>query len=419
MINVRRIALAIGALLPAVLAAPAAGNANVKRAEDIVPGKYIVTLKETAAVESHLDWVSDVHRRSLGKRDTAGVENKFNISSWNAYSGEFDDATIEEIKKNPEVALVEPDYYVYLNFTVEEVTTEEANEKRALTTQSGAPWGLGSISHRTSGSTQYIYDTTAGANTYAYVIDSGVVVSHSQFGGRATLGYNAFTSAHTDTLGHGTHVAGTIGGSTYGVAKKTNLISVKVFEGARGTDSTILAGFNWAVNDITSKSRAARSVLNLSLGGPASSTWTTAINAAYTNGVLAVVAAGNGDDFGRPLPVSSQSPANVPNALTVAAIDSSWRPATFTNYGAGVDIFGPGVSILSAYIGGSSATASLSGTSMATPHVAGLVVYLQALEGLSTPAAVTSRIKALGTSGRITGTLSGSPNLVAYNGNGA
>ncbi|GJC87602.1 alkaline proteinase [Colletotrichum liriopes] len=410
MANLRRLALAIGALLPAVLAAPAVN----RRAEPAAaPGKYIVTLKDDAAanVESHLNWVADVHKRSLGKRNTAGVENKFNISNWNAYSGEFDEATIEEIKANPEVAVVEPDYYMYLSdFEVDE---------RALTTQSGAPWGLGSISHKTSGSTQYIYDTSAGANTYAYVVDSGVIATHTQFGGRVTLGFNAFSGTHTDTLGHGTHVAGTIGGSTYGVAKQTNIISVKVFQGAQGTTSSILSGFNWAVNDITSKSRAGRSVINLSLGGPASTTWTTAIQAAYTQGVLSVVAAGNGDDFGRPLPVSSQSPANAPNALTVAAIDSSWRPASFTNYGAGVDIFAPGVSILSAWIGGNSATNSISGTSMAAPHVAGLAVYLQALEGLSTPAAVTARIKALGTSGRVTGTLSGSPNLVAYNGNGA
>ncbi|KAK1981486.1 subtilase [Colletotrichum cereale] len=411
MANLRRLALAIGALLPAVLAAPAALNRRDEPAA--VPGKYIITLKEDAAanVDSHLSWVADVHRRSLGKRATAGVENKFNISNWNAYSGEFDDATIEEIKASPEVAVVEPDYYMYLSdFEVEE---------RALTTQTGAPWGLGSISHKTSGSTQYVYDTSAGADTYAYVVDSGVIAAHTQFGGRVTLGFSAYTGTHTDTLGHGTHVAGTIGGSTYGVAKQTNIISVKVFQGASGTTSAILSGFNWAVNDITSKGRAARSVINMSLGGPSSTTWTTAINAAYTQGVLSVVAAGNGDSFGNPLPVSSQSPANAPNALTVAAIDSSWRPASFTNYGAGVDVFAPGVSILSAWIGGTSATNTISGTSMASPHVAGLALYLQALEGLTTPAAVTNRIKALATSGGVTGTLNGSPNLVVYNGNGA
>jgi oryzin len=318
----------------------------------------------------------------------------------------------------PQVALVEPDTIAYLWYDVEEIH-ENALEKKALTTQSSAPWGLGAISHRSGSSTQYIYDTTAGQDTYAYVVDSGIIVAHQQFGGRATLGYNVFSSAHTDTLGHGTHVAGTIGGSTYGVAKRTNLISVKVFEGRTGTTSNILSGFNWAVNDITSKGRTARSVVNLSLGGGASTTWTNAIQAAYTQGVLSVVAAGNGDESGRPLPVSGQSPANAPNAITVSAADSSFRPGSFTNYGAGVDIFAPGVGILSSYIGSNTATASLSGTSMAAPHVAGVVVYLQALEGLSTPATITNRIKALGVANKITGTLSGSPNLFLYNGNGA
>ncbi|KAL2670457.1 proteinase B [[Neocosmospora] mangrovei] len=415
MASIRRLALFLGALLPAALAAPVDGP--VRRQEAAIPNKYIITLKPEASdskISAHLDWVGDVHRRSLSKRDTAGVEETYNISNWNAYAGEFDEATIEEIKSSPEVAFVEPDFEAYL-------WVEESSElsDRALTTQTGATWGLGTISHRTSGSTSYIYDTSAGSGSYAYVVDSGVQVGHSQFGTRASLGFNAFSGAHTDTLGHGTHVAGTIAGSTYGVAKQANIISVKVFQGNQGSTSTILSGFNWAVNDITSKGRQGRSVINLSLGGQSSQTWISAITAAYNSGVLSVVAAGNGDENGNPLPVSSQSPANAPLALTVGAIDSSWRPASFTNYGAGVDIHAPGVSVLSSYIGSNTATRSLSGTSMACPHVAGLALYLQVLEGLSTPAAVTNRIKALGTSGRITGTLSGSPNLVAYNGNGA
>ncbi|KAF5609014.1 hypothetical protein FPANT_280 [Fusarium pseudoanthophilum] len=413
MASLVRLALYLGAFLPAALAAPTAPS----KGSDVIPGKYIVTLKSSASsakVESHLQWVGDVHRRSLSKRDTAGIEHTFNIKNWNAYAGQFDEDTIKEIEASPEVAFVEPDKVVKLSF---EKSSELSD--RALTTQSGAPWGLGTISHRTSGSTSYIYDTSAGEGSYAYVVDSGVLISHSQFGGRAVAGYSIFSGANTDTLGHGTHVAGTIAGSTYGVAKKANIVSVKVFQGAEGTDSGVLAGFNWAVNDITSKGRAGKAVINLSLGGDASQAWVTAIDAAYNSGVLSVVAAGNGDEDGNPLPVSSQSPANAANAITVAALTSAWRPTSFTNYGAGVDIFAPGQSILSAWIGSNSATNSISGTSMASPHVAGLALYLKVLEGLTTPASVASRIKALGTSGKITGTLSGSPNLIAYNGNGA
>jgi oryzin len=313
-----------------------------------------------------------------------------------------------------QVAAVEPDQLVHLPFKVEQVF-----DKRALTTQTGAPWGLGAISHKTGSPTSYISDSTAGQGTYAYIIDSGIITTHTQFGGRASLGYNAVGGAHTDTLGHGTHVAGTIGGSTYGVAKKTNLISVKVFQGATGSQATTLAGFDWAVNDIVSKDRTSTSVINMSLGGKASPAWTSAIAASYQQGVLSIVAAGNGDESGAPLPVSGQSPANSPNAITVSAADSSFRVASFANYGAGVDVFAPGVNILSSYIGGNSATASLSGTSMATPHTVGLALYLIALEGLSSAAAVTNRIKALAVTGKVTGSLNGSPNLFIYNGNGA
>ncbi|KAF2442665.1 subtilisin-like protein [Karstenula rhodostoma CBS 690.94] len=408
MLNLGRLAFLFGALLPSALAAP------VTKKSDLIEGKYIVTLKPDAKVEVQVNWVNDIHKRSFSKRDTVGVEHTYDIKTFKGYAGEFDENTLAEIKANPNVAAVEPDQVVYLPFKVEKVF-----DKRALTTQTGAPWGLGAISHKTGSSTSYVYDTTAGQNTYAYVVDSGIITTHTQFGGRATLGYNAVGGQHTDTLGHGTHVAGTIGGSTYGVAKKTNLISVKVFEGRTGSQSVILAGFDWAVNDIVSKNRASKSVINMSLGGGSSAAWISAIAASYKQGVLSVVAAGNGDLNGNPLPVSQQSPANAPEAITVSAADSSFRVASFANYGAGVDVFAPGVNILSSYIGGNSATASLSGTSMATPHTVGLALYLIGLEGLSSPAAVTNRIKALAVTGKVTGTLSGSPNVFIYNGNGA
>lgn len=203
------------------------------------------------------------------------------------------------------------------------------------------------------------------------------------------------------------------------MAKKTNIISVKVFTGTTGTTSIILDGFNWAVNDIVSKNRAARSVINLSLGGAASTTWTNAIASSYEQGVLSVVAAGNGNSAGVAIPVANASPANAPNALTVGAADSSFKIGVFSNYGAGVDVIAPGVAILSSYIGSDTATASLSGTSMATPHTVGLALYLISLENLTTPADVTDRIKALAVSGKVTGNLQGTPNLFIYNGNGA
>ncbi|KAI0548839.1 subtilase [Xylaria curta] len=404
----RSLALFFGALLPAAFAAPASKKASEP---EFIPNKYIVTLKSgisTTDFESHINWARDVHARSLSRRDTAGVEKTYNIKDFNAYAVEMDAQTLAEIKAHPQVAEVEQDQVWHLFDEPHELS------ERALTTQSGATWGLGTISHRNSGSTSYIYDSSAGAGTYAYIVDTGLLTTHNQFGGRGSYGYNAVGGANVDSNGHGTHVAGTLGGSTYGVAKAATIISVKVFIGSSSSTSIILDGYNWAVNDIISKGRQSKSVLSLSLGGGFSSAFNNAVNSAYSSGVLSVIAAGNDGTN-----AANTSPASAANALTVAAIDSSWAFASFSNYGAVVDIAAPGVSVLSSWIGSNTATNTISGTSMSTPHVAGLALYLIALEGLSTPAAVTARIKALGTSGKISGIRTGTVNLIAYNGNGA
>ncbi|KAK9416367.1 putative Peptidase S8/S53 domain-containing protein [Seiridium unicorne] len=409
MVNFRRIATTLTALLPLASAAPT----QTQQKREVVPGKYIVTLKDSAStsdVESHLGWVQSVHARSLKKRQTAGVEKTYNINTWNAYAGEFDDATIEEIKANADVASVEEDQVWYL--FDEPAKTEHA--ARALVTQSSATWGLGTISHRESGHTDYIYDSTAGSGTYAYIVDTGLLTTHTEFGSRASYGYNAVGGSNVDSVGHGTHVAGTIGGTTYGVSKLATLIAVKVFEGESSSTSIILDGYNWAVDDIVDNGRESVSAISMSLGGSYSATFNNAVNAAYTSGVLTVVAAGNDATD-----ASSTSPASAANAVTVGAIDSSWAQAYYSNYGSVLDVYAPGSAILSAWIGSDTATNTISGTSMATPHVTGLALYLIALEGLSTPAAVIARIKALATSGEITDIGSGSPNLIAYNGNGA
>ncbi|KAL4881973.1 peptidase S8/S53 domain-containing protein [Aspergillus karnatakaensis] len=398
--SIKRSILLLGALLPAVFAAPII---EARRPSEKVPGKYIVTFKsgiETDQIDAHRTWAANVHkrnleRRDLNERDFSGIEKEFKINKWAAYSGSFDDETIEEIRNNADVAFVEEDQTWYID---------------ALTTQSGAPWGLGAISHQGEASTDYIYDTSAGEGTYAYVVDTGINVNHREFGGRASLAYNAVGGSHVDSVGHGTHVAGTIGGTTYGVSKKSNLLSVKVFLGESSSTSIILDGFNWAANDIISKGRADRSAINLSLGGGYSYSFNNAIESAYEDGVLSVVAAGNDN-----VDASNTSPASAPNALTVAASNRANSRASFSNYGSVVDIFGPGENILSAWIGSTTATNTISGTSMATPHIVGLSLYLIALEGLSSPGEVISRIKELATEG-VLSNVAGSPNALAYNG---
>lgn len=237
-------------------------------------------------------------------------------------------------------------------------------QERALTSQSGAPWGLGTVSSKTPGSTTYTYDSSSGAGTYAYVVDSGVLETHNQFGGRASYGYNAAGGSDRDQAGHGTHVAGTIAGSTYGVAKRANIIAVKVFIGNSAATSVIMDGYSWAVNDIVSKRRTSKAVISMSLGGPRSSAFNNLVSQAYNSGVLSIIAAGNEAQN-----AANVSPASAPNAFVVGAIDSRWRQSTFSNYGSVLSVYAPGTDILSSWIGGNSATNTISGTSMATPHV--------------------------------------------------
>ncbi|KAI8931532.1 hypothetical protein NX059_011189 [Plenodomus lindquistii] len=399
-------------LLAATAAVPflaqAAPVVAPRAADELIPGKYIVQLKpetDIAAIAAHHNTVRAIHARNLARRadgeESAGIEREYEFGDFKGYAGAFDDKTVEELKALPEVLLVEQDFKMY--------TT-------ALVTQASAPWGLGSISSRTRGATSYIYDSTAGAGTYSYVVDTGIRTTHSEFEGRATFGYNAVANTNNaDNQGHGTHVAGTVGGRTYGVAKKTNLIAVKVFEGREGTASTVIAGFQWAVKDIVDKGRTNSAVINMSLGGPGSAAWDAAITAAYNQGVLSVVAAGNENTL-----ASLRSPARSPEALTVGNLQSNDAryPGTYgSNYGPAVDIWAAGTGVVSAYYTSDSVTATLTGSSMASPHVAGLVSYIRGLEGLSSAASIRARVIALATPGRVQDG-QGAANLVAYNGNG-
>ncbi|KAJ4326178.1 hypothetical protein N0V84_003229 [Fusarium piperis] len=439
MVNFTNFAIVATTLLGCVTAAPASSSSTGP--SDIIPGSYIITLKpeiKVAKVKAHIKWVKDVHKRSLTKRDgDNGIEKTYdNEAGFHAYAGTFDAATIKEIKKSPDVIAVEPDRLVRLTWNPkveeptennqfgerdhhedhddEDDTAEDSHlSKRAETNQKTSTWGLGTISHRAKGYTNYLYDSDAGIESYAYVVDSGVRASHRDFGGRAKQVWTAFKKDHTDRLGHGTHVAGTIAGKTYGVAKKAQVLAVKVFQGESAELSIILAGINWAVNDVVTKGRQSFSVINLSLGIDApSASLNKVVENAVKAGVITVVASGNAG-----MDTAKTSPGSVANAITVGAIDSNWKVAKFSNWGSFVDILAPGVDVVSCSWESNTGTATESGTSMAAPHVAGLILYAQSIEGVFGVSQTDKWLKKVATAGKITGNLRSAPNLIANNNN--
>ena len=242
-------------------------------------------------------------------------------------------------------------------------------DKEVSTSEVSQSWGLDRIDDE-SLSLDNTYDyVSTGLGVTAYVIDTGIEVTHPDFGGRAKLGYSAVGGKATDCNGHGTHVAGTIGGTKYGVAKKVNLVAIKVLNCAgSGTNSGVIAGINWVIKNHVNSTAA---VANLSLGGGFSQTLNNAVSNLVSDSVTVVLAAGNEN-----VDACTSSPASTPTAITVAASTSADLMAYFSNYGTCVDVIAPGVGITSTWL--KSGTNTISGTSMAAPHVAGLAArYLQ------------------------------------------
>jgi subtilisin family serine protease len=301
-------------------------------------------------------------------------------------------AKMEALAKNPNVLLVEENL---------EVTTTAI--------QNSAPWGLDRIDQQALPlSTTYDDGDLQGANTKSYVVDSGIDPSNTDFEGRVATGYDAVQDGlgSGDCNGHGTHVAGTIGSKTFGVAKKTNLIPVRVLDCAgSGLYSSVIAGLNWIAGNYIPGEPA---VVNMSLGGPASSTLDEAVNNLISKGLSVVVAAGNDN-----LNACDYSPARTPDAITVGATNTDDSRASYSNFGSCLDIFAPGTSIPSTWLG-VNYYAILSGTSMAAPHVAGVIVrFLAQYRGL-TPAQVTKSIKTSSTKNLVTSGGTGSPNRLVY-----
>ncbi|KAF2718193.1 subtilisin-like protein [Polychaeton citri CBS 116435] len=385
--------LSILAALPAIFAAPVL---NLESNAQSIAGQWIIQTT-SGTDESAFNAIVTQLTTLLGIQP----KHTYNFGNYRGISVSASDALIQTITNLANIKSIERDSTVYAN---------------ALVTQSGAPYGLGRISHRAPGSTQYIYDSSAGSGTYSYIIDTGIYTSHNDFGGRATFGANfAGDGLNTDGNGHGTHVAGTTGSTTYGVAKKTNLIAVKVLDSqGSGATSNVIAGIQWAYKDAKAKSRIGKAVGNLSLGGSFSQSTNDAVTEAVKQGLFLAVAAGNSG-----VDAKSSSPASAPNVCTVGASDSTDRRASFSNYGPVVDIFAPGVNILSTWIDDPNDTNTISGTSMASPHVAGLGAYLLALEGARDPIALCDRIKTLSTKNIITNPGASTTSNLAYNGNGA
>ena len=318
-------------------------------AAEHIPGRFIVTLRDRSDARG----VAREH----------GVTPDFVYSTvLNGFAGSISDAARAGLLRDARVERIEQDG----------IATTQA-------TQTGATWGIDRTDQRAlplSGSFTY---ANTGATVTAYIIDTGILTSHTQFGSRASSGYDFVDNDAnaTDCNGHGTHVAGTVGGSTYGIAKGVNLVAVRVLDcGGSGSWSGIIAGMDWVAKDHIAKKNLA--VANMSLGGGASTAVDDGLKKLIASGVTVGVAAGNGNRGGRAQDACGYSPARVPDAITVGATDRYDTKTSWSNYGTCVDLFAPGSSITSSWYTNTTAINTISGTSMATPHVVGVAaLYLQ------------------------------------------
>ncbi|KAF9103973.1 hypothetical protein BGX27_010306 [Mortierella sp. AM989] len=380
--------LILAAVLAIAQAAPLINNGG-----KAITDSYIVVLKDGNTAESFQAKFDDIAKRQNGRGRKPTIHRKY--SKIPGFAATVNSAALKEILAADEVAYVEQDAVITLQGS-----------------QSSPPsWGLTRVSQRSLALTQpYIYNDAAGTGVTAYVIDTGVYTAHTDFGGRATFGANFISgSANTDENGHGTHVAGTIGGTIYGVAKKVSIVGIKVLDrSGSGSTSGVVAGMDW----VAARAVAGKSVVNMSLGGGKSQAINDASARLFAANIPLIVAAGNSATTD----ACTGSPSGAPNTYTVAASDRTDNVAYFTSYGTCVEIFGPGVDITSAWIGSTTAKSTISGTSMASPHVAGVAALYLSFNSLPTAQSVFDKLTSTATTGKILGNLKGSPNRLVYNG---
>jgi PKD repeat protein len=350
-----------------------------------IPGRYIVQFRKSA---------------STSLKDAMSVQQSYGGNVEHVYTAaingavmQLSDNAVAALRADPRVLSIEQDQTFGIS-----------------TVQSNPPsWGLDRIDQRTALLDKAYNYNVSGSGVTAYIIDTGINFAQADFNGRAVTGYDAITAGGTaaDCNGHGTHTAGTVGSTTYGVAKSVRLVAVRVMDCVgNGSTSSVIAGVDWVTQHV---SRPA--VANMSLGGGFSSALNTAVENSIAAGITYAISAGNST-----ADACNQSPASAPHAITVGATTSADAFASFSNYGSCVKISAPGYNITSLWIGASGTTNTISGTSMAAPHVAGVAALYLSANPSATPAQVLSALTSNATANVITALPAGTPNLLLYSG---
>ncbi|KAG5942310.1 hypothetical protein E4U53_007259 [Claviceps sorghi] len=381
--------LSLAAAAPSKRAEPAPLLAPGENAK-VIPGKYIVKLKDHADASGLGDVVN-----SLADKPEQTYDGVFK-----GFAAKLDEAGLEALRGHPDIDYIEPD--------------QQASGS-AIVKQPNPPWGLARISHRQLTTTDYSFDSSAGAGVCVYVIDSGVYAQHPQFQGRAQQIRSFVPGSNIDDNGHGTHVAGTVGSYTYGVAKRATILGVKVLRYDNSGDwSVILQGMDFVYRDAPARRGQCPNgfVVNMSLGGGRLQAVNDAARQLVNAGFFVAVAAGNDNIDAR-----SVSPASEPSVCTVGATSRFDTRYARSNWGPALDILAPGVDVLSTIPnGGTTYQALLTGTSMASPHIAGLGAYLATVQRKTAGPWLCAELQRLATKNAIKDQVANTVNLLAFNG---
>ncbi|CAG9984323.1 unnamed protein product [Clonostachys byssicola] len=378
---------ALLSLLPLAAATPFK-RAPLLTRDNAEEGKYIIVMNQGAQTSSISSVVQSISAEADHVYNTIG-----------GFAASLTEKEVETLRNDPNVAYI-----------------QQNGKASIFATQQNAPWGLARLSNRQPGSTTYTYNENAGDGVCVYVVDTGIDIKHPEFEGRATWVAAVNGDINEDDHGHGTHCAGTVGGKTFGVSKKSKLFAIKAFDASGdGSDASMIAGMEKVIEDAPTRDCPNGVVVSMSFGGDKSEAVNAAGKALVDAGFFGAVAAGNGDFLGRPLDAGTVSPASEESLCTVGATDKNDKTAYFTNYGKVVDIFGPGVDVLSAKPGNGSQT--MSGTSMATPHIAGLGAYFLSQ---GTPAkGLCEHLQSISLKGVISAVHNSTVNYLAQNGEAA